>query len=74
MLFLFLKCIYFFMNYDTVSIQSDITHFSHFLLGLTLLPNFEKSGDLEGFQFLDGVAAKEGVTFFRERGSFYIKK
>ena len=32
--------------------------------GLSLQPNFQKGG-LTGPQFLEGVAGKEGVTFFR---------
>ena len=32
---------------------------------LNLLPNFQKGGGLTGPQLWDGVAGKEGVTFFR---------
>ena len=36
-----------------------------FLVGeLSLLPNFQNGG-LTGSQFLEGVAEKKGVTFFR---------
>ena len=33
--------------------------------GVSLQPNFQKGGGLTGPQLLEGVAGKEGVTFFR---------
>ena len=38
--------------------------------GLSFLPNFQKE---RGSQFLEGVAGKEGVTFFRGFCSLYVK-
>ena len=41
-----------------------------FLVGeLSLLPNFQNGG-LTGSQFLEGVAEKKGVTFFRVAAVF----
>ena len=40
--------------------------------GLNLQPNLQKRGGLTGPQFLDGVAGKEGVTFFRGGCNCYI--
>ena len=37
----------------------------HSAEGLNLLPNFQKGGGLTRPQFLDEVAGKKGMTFFR---------
>ena len=41
--------------------------------GLSLQPNFQKGGGLTGPRLLEGVARKEGVTFFRGSCSCHIK-
>ena len=42
-------------------------------VGVETLTRFSKREGLRGSQFLEGVAGKEGVTFFRVGCSFYIK-
>ena len=42
--------------------------------GLNLLPNFQKGGAWEDFNFERGVVGKEGVTFFRGEGLQFYKK
>ena len=39
--------------------------------GLNLLADFQKEGSLTGPKFLEGVAGKEGVTFFRGEGAIF---
>ena len=41
--------------------------------GLNLLPNFQKGGKVTRPQFLEGIAGKKGVTFFRRGCNFYTK-
>ena len=41
--------------------------------GLSLQPNVQKGGGLTGPHLLEGVAGKEGLTFFRGGCNFDIK-